>query len=95
MGVFWIALSVMVASVLVVNLGLGEAIAKVSDKVLQCPTCLTFWGTLGALLYNGADVVLAVVLSILMAYVSNYFGILLTVLNRLYEKLWERSNAKK
>lgn len=91
----WIALSVMIAATLIVNLGLGEAIAKVSGKILQCPLCLSFWGTIAALLYSGADIIVTVVLSILMAYLSNFFGIVLMILNQWYDKLWQRNNRKK
>lgn len=91
----WIALSVMIAATLIVNLGLGEAIAKVSGKILQCPLCLSFWGTMAALLYSGADIIVTVVLSILMAYLSNFFGIVLMILNQWYDKLWQRNNGKK
>lgn len=91
----WIALSVMIAATLIVNLGLGEAIAKVSGKILQCPLCLSFWGTMAALLYSGADIIVTVVLSILMAYLSNFFGIVLMILNQWYDKLWQRNNRKK
>lgn len=95
MCVVWIALSVMIAATLIVNLGLGEAIARVSGKILQCPLCLSFWGTMAALLYSGADIIVTVVLSILMAYLSNFFGIVLMILNQLYDKLWQRNNRKK
>jgi hypothetical protein len=91
----WIALSVMIAATLIVNLGLGEAVAKVSGKILQCPLCLSFWGTMAALLYSGADIIVTVVLSILMAYLSNFFGIILMILNQWYDKLWQRNNRKK
>ena len=86
----WIALSVMMASVLIVNLGLGEAIAEVTSKILKCPICLSFWGVFVALVISGTDVVLSVVLSIFMAYLSNFFSILLWVANLLYDKLWKR-----
>lgn len=91
----WIALSVMIAATLIVNLGLGEAIAKVSGKILQCPLCLSFWGTMAALFYSGADIIMTVVLSILMAYLSNFFGIILMILNQWYDKLWQRNNRRK
>lgn len=95
MCVVWIALSVMVAATLIVNLGLGEAIAKVSSKILQCPLCLSFWGTMAALLYSGVNIVVTVVLSIFMAYLSNFFGIILMVLNQWYDKLWQKNSRKK
>lgn len=95
MDVVWIALSAMVSATLIVNLGLGEAVAKVSGKILQCHVCLSFWGTMAALLYNESGIINAVVLSIIMAYLSNFFGIFLMVLNKLYNELWKRNNMEK
>lgn len=95
MEAVWIAALAMVSAVLIVNLGLGEAIAQVSGKILQCPTCLTFWGALAALLYHGTEIVVAVSLSILSAYLSNFAGIILMVLNKWYERLWQRNNRQK
>lgn len=94
MGMIWIALAVMVASTLIVNLGLGDAIADVSGKIIKCPTCLTFWGTLVTLYCYKADILTMLVLSIFVAYLSNYFGLILSMLNRLYDRLWELINRK-
>lgn len=87
-----IALMTMVAACLMQHLGLSQAIASVVAKVAKCPKCLTFWTTLFALLFAGCGILIALVLSILMAYLSNYFGLVLIVLNRLYDRLWQRSN---
>ena len=95
MEAVWIAALVMISAVLIVNLGLGEAIAQVSGKILQCPTCLTFWGALAALLYHNTDIVIAVSLSILAAYLSNFTGIILMILNKWYERLWQRNSRQK
>lgn len=95
MSDIWIAALAMMSAVLIVNLGLGEAIAEVSGKVLRCPTCLSFWGVLAALLFDGADIIIAVSLSIFAAYLSNFAGIVLHLFNRLYTWLWERANQKK
>ncbi len=94
MEAVWIAVLAMLSAVLIVNLGLGEAIADVSGKILKCPTCLSFWGALAALLYNGTDIVIAVSLSILVAYLSNFIGIVLMKLNRLYTWLYGKETAK-
>lgn len=90
----WIALAVMVASTLIVNLGLGEALADVSGKILKCPTCLTFWGTLVTLYCYKADIITMLVLSIFVAYLSNYFGLILSMLNKLYDRLWVLINKR-
>ncbi|MDE6534563.1 MAG: hypothetical protein K2K82_00975 [Muribaculaceae bacterium] len=88
MEAVWIAVLSMLSAVLIVNLGLGDAIAEVSGKILKCPTCLSFWGALAALLYNGTEIIIAVSLSILVAYLSNFVGIVLMMLNRLYTWLY-------
>lgn len=94
MEAVWIAMLVMLSAVLIVNLGLGEAIAEISEKILKCPTCLSFWGALAALLYDGTDIVIAVSLSILVAYLSNFVGIVLMMFNRLYSWLYGKETAK-
>lgn len=94
MEVVWIAALVMISAVLIVNLGLGAAVAKVSGKILQCPICLSFWGVLAALLYYGTDIIVAVPLSILAAYLSNFAGIVLMMLNRLYDWLYGKKESK-
>lgn len=95
MEVVWIAILAMISAVLIVNLGLGDAIAEVSGKILKCPTCLSFWGTLAALIYNGTDIIIAVSLSILAAYFSNFVGIILMMLNRLYTWLYGKETEKR
>lgn len=95
MGMIWIALAVMVASTLIVNLGLGEAIADVSSKILKCPVCLTFWSTMASMYYYDADIITMLVLSISMAYLSNYFGLAVYVLNLLYDRIWMVLNKKR
>ena len=94
MAMIWIALAVMVAATLIVNLGLGKAIADVSGKILKCPTCLTFLGTLVTLYCYKADIITMLALSIFMAYLSNYLGLILSILNKLYDRLWELINRK-
>lgn len=93
MEAVWIAVLAMLSAVLIVNLGLGDAIAEVSGKILKCPVCLSFWGALAALVYNGTDIVIAVSLSILVAYLSNFVGIALMMLNRLYITLYGKETA--
>ena len=94
MEAVWIAALATVSAVLVVNLGLGDAVAKVSGKILQCPMCLSFWGSLAALLLYGTDIIVAVPLSVAAAYVSNYVGIILMMCNRLYDWLYGKTKSK-
>ena len=43
MANIWIALSVTCAATIAVNLGLGNAISKVVEKILNCYVCTSFW----------------------------------------------------
>lgn len=88
----WIALLTMMTMCLAQHLGLPQAIASVMLRVCKCPKCLTFWITLLVLLVSGCSFFIAAALSILMSYISHYFGLLLMVLNNLYNRLWEKGN---
>ena len=85
---------VMVSASLAVNLGLSDAVASVTGKILRCPTCLTFWSAFIVLISMGEDILLSGVLSIASAYLSNYFGLLLGGLNQTYERLWQQQRRK-
>ncbi len=89
-----IAICAAISAVLMQHLGLCEAIAEIIGKIAKCHTCCCFWGTLAALLYSGCEIIVAISLSIIMAYLSNYFGLLLIVLNRWYDVLWQKINKK-
>ena len=87
-----IAALLMVVCTTAVHLGLPQAIGQVVMKILKCHKCLTFWLTMFVLLICGCSLDLIVLLSILAAYASNWFAILLIVLQKIYTKLWERLN---
>ena len=87
-----IAMLTMVVATVAVHLGLPEAIAKVVSKVMQCHKCMSFWLTLIVLTILGADILVAALLSICAAYASNWFALLLIVLHKLYNRLWQRLN---
>ena len=84
----------MINSVIAVHLGLSVAISKVLTKILSCPKCLTFWSTLILLYLFKCDIVIAILLSLLNAYISNWFALLLIKLNQKYEKLWQKLSKK-
>ena len=85
-----IALSTMIAATLAQHLGLAEAIARVVDKVASCPQCFTFWVTMSALLYLGYDVYSSTLAAIVVAYLSNWFVLLLLILQRKFTTLYEK-----
>ena len=87
-----IALIVLIAGTLAQHLGLSEAVASVVAKVAKCPKCLVFWASLAALTAYQCDAVMAIGLSLINAYLSNWVGLLLMWLNRKYNTIWDRLN---
>nr|DAH42795.1 MAG TPA: RecR protein [Caudoviricetes sp.] len=85
-----IAIATMIAATLAQHLGLAEAIARIVDKVASCPQCFTFWATMSALLYLGHDVYASALSAIVVAYLSNWFVLLLLILQRKFTKLYEK-----
>lgn len=88
------ALALMVSAILIHHLGLAQAIAGVVDKVLSCSQCLTFWSTLAGILYVSGDIITATFLAIMMAYLSNWFVLLLLRLQRIFTKLYGKEINK-
>lgn len=91
----WIAICAAISAVLMQHLGLCEAIAEVIGKIAKCHVCCCFWGTLAALLYSDCGIIVAVSLSIIMAYLSNYLSIILILMQKIYYWLWQKINKKK
>lgn len=88
----WIALLTMLCLGLAHHLGLVEAIAAVVKKVSGCVKCSTMWVTLIVLLFLSCNVLEAIVLSILMAYLSYYWELALLTIDKFYQWLWEKVN---
>lgn len=91
----WIALTAAFAAILAQHLGLAEELAQLAVKVSKCPKCTTMWVTLAVLLLSGCDILAAVALSLLMAYLSFWIGFVLIGLQKLYDLIWERMNKNK
>lgn len=87
-----IAILAMVVATMAVHLGLPQAISKVMVKVLGCHKCLSFWTTLIVLQLAGFSLQVAIPLSFLSAYLSGWFAILLIMINKIYDRLWQRLN---
>lgn len=88
------ALSVMIAATLIQHLGLAEAVVGVLGKVTKCNQCFVFWSVLAALVYDGCNIIQAVVLSILAAYLSNWFILILIQLQRLFDYIYGKEKDK-
>lgn len=95
MMILLIAIVVMMTATIAVHIGLPQTISNVVSKICKCHKCLSFWLTLVVLLLIGCDVIITAMLSLLMSYMSNWFALILIVLNTKYNKLWERLNRKK
>ena len=89
------AIAVMIGCTLAVHLNLPQAISMVVSRICKCHKCLTFWGTMIILAIVGCNVIIAAMLAILMAYLSNWFAMLLVWLNKKYDELWQRLNQRK
>ena len=94
MAILLTSLIVMVSVCLIHHLGLAHAISEVVDKVLSCGQCLTFWSVLAALVYLSTDMITAVFFAITMAYLSNWFGLLLLYLQRQFNIFYGREREK-
>lgn len=81
-------------AVIAVHMGLSVAVGKVLTKILSCPQCLSFWSTLIVLYLFGCNIVVAVLLSLLGAYLSNWIALVLVKLNQTYDELWQRLNKE-
>lgn len=91
------ALIVMMCATVAQHLGLTTSIASVIKKIADCPMCCSFWGCFFFLYLTDCDSFIAMGLSLLMSYLSHWFGLILFLLNKLYERVWKkvRLNRKK
>lgn len=87
-----IALIAMVVGFLAQHLGLTEAVSSVITKVARCYKCTCFWVVLMTMLYFGYDIHYVIALSLICAYLSNWLGLGFAVLNKIYNKIWQRIN---
>ena len=90
-----IAIAVMMSATIAVHLALPQAVWSVAGKVCKCHKCLSFWATLVVLLFAKCNIIAAILLSMLMSYMSNWFGLLLLWLNHKYDDLWQRLNNQR
>lgn len=88
------AIATMVVVTVAHHLGLTDAVAKVTCKILSCNMCCTFWSCLLLLMYMDVPLLYCALLSILSAYASNWFVFVLMGLQNLYDKLWQRLKTK-
>jgi hypothetical protein len=78
-----------------VHLGLFEAVTGVIGRMARCEKCCSFWFCLMVAWYTGENIVSAFFYAIVAAYLSHWIGLLLILLNKIYERLWQRVNRRK
>ena len=90
----WIVAIVSMSVILVAHhLGFIDKVYTVFGEIARCPMCSVFWGTVVILLYYGYNMSEVIALSFAMAYLSNWVAILLDMLSKANDKLWQRSRA--
>lgn len=89
-----LALFVMIAATLAQHLGLLDAIAMIVKKVCSCGMCSTFWACMIVLLFVSKNIVVSASISIVAAYLSNWFQLLLMWMQDKYNDIWLKLNKK-
>lgn len=89
------ALIVTISAILAQHLGLASAIVGVVTKISRCPKCLSFWAVLITLIILRVHIIVAIGLSLVCAYLSNWLGLILMLLANIYNDLWIRINQRK
>lgn len=93
LNIILLAVSTTISAVLIVHLGLSKEIARISNKILNCSTCLTFWVTLSACYFFAKqEIIICLIIAISCAYSANYVSLIFIYLNKLYNKLWQKLN---
>ena len=91
------ALLIIVSCVLIVQMGLIDAIEKIIPyrfKILSCPKCLVFWSSLIWHLATGRGVLLSIGTSFVSSYVALWlvlaYDFMAIVYNKTYEKIEQK-----
>lgn len=87
-----IALVCMMVGVTSHHLGLTEEAANIVNKIAGCPKCCSFWIAILTLTIKGCDLFVSVSLALFVAYLSFYFGLVLIVLQKIYDWIWQKVN---
>ncbi len=77
------------------HLGLVEKVSGVAVEVASCARCSVFWAVLAVLLLERQDIVLSIGIAMLLAYATDWVGILLYRAAEIYERVWQRTEKQK
>lgn len=93
----WIVIAI--ASMAVIStahhLGFIDKAYIVCGDIVKCPMCCCLWGTLLLLLILGCQFINAIALSFLVAYLSNWFSLVLNKLAEIYDCIWQKNRKTK
>lgn len=93
----WVATALLAAFAVALahHLGLVEKVAETAREIAGCSRCSVFWAVLCVLLFEGVNAVTAFGAAIMLAYLSNWFGLVLFKAAKLYDRLWQRINNRR
>jgi hypothetical protein len=90
----WIVAIASMCVILVAHhLGFIGKVYAIIGEIARCPMCSVFWGTGVILLYYDCNISEVIALSFAMAYLSNWVAILLDMLSKANDRLWQKSRA--
>lgn len=67
-----------------------EDVIQHSIPIINCPRCITFWGTLIYLMAVSHDVIGAVAISFLLAYLAVWLELVMCVIDHYYMRIYEK-----
>lgn len=90
----WIVAIASMCVILVAHhLGFIGKVYVILGEIARCPMCSVFWGTAVVLWHYGGGASEVIALSFATAYLSNWVAIILDLLSKANDKLWQRSRA--
>lgn len=90
-----VAIIATVITTLAHHLGFFDAVRSISDKVLKCYKCCTFWVTLTSLILMCCSPLYAVAVAFAAAYLSNWIALIWGELNIIYMRLWQKQENRR
>ena len=88
-----VAITSMCVVLIAHHLGFIGKVYAIVGEVARCSMCSVFWVTMCVLWYYGGTLFEVIALSFVVAYLSNWAGIAVETLSRMYEMVWQRSRT--
>ncbi len=93
----WVLIAVLTAAATAVahHLGLVEKVAETASEIAGCPRCTVFWTVVAVLLLTGVPLLQTLLLAMLLAYLTDWLGLVLADFAELYDRLWQRQKRRR